>query len=366
MNHMSCLGHLKRLKIVSFGVLFTLLASPVWSVMAQQPAASESAPLMFAHTPLVSDQRKTALGRASTVGQGDNHYRIGPGDLLDVTVFNRPQLSREARVDMRGSIKLPLIEADIQATCRTEGELASEIAALYRDRKYLKTPQVYVTVKDYQSQLVAVLGAVNSPGRFQLQRRIRLLELLVFHAGGPAQNAGSSIRILSTKSSSCEVAAVKALPPDTANTGTEQTIVSYNLEDLLQGDDASNPYVNPGDIVTIPEAKQALIVGNVLRPMAIPLTEPITLTRAIAMSGGTLPDTKSDKIRIVRQLQGGRGTMDIFVDLTAINKRQAEDIALEGGDIVDVPTKIGIQSILKGLFRTMVPMASQLPVRVVR
>ncbi|HLE62552.1 MAG TPA: polysaccharide biosynthesis/export family protein, partial [Pyrinomonadaceae bacterium] len=110
-------------------------------------------------------------------------YQIGPGDILEIRVFNRPQLSREAvRVDARGMIRVPLIEEGIRAACRTETELAKELGKRYLE--YLRNPSIEVFVKEFQSQPVAVLGAVVTPGRFQLQRRVRLLELLSY-AGGP-------------------------------------------------------------------------------------------------------------------------------------------------------------------------------------
>src|SRR6185295_3222545 len=103
------------------------------------------------------------VGFFFTLGQQpvDDRYRIGPGDVLDIRVFNRPQLSREARVDSNGMIQMPLIEGDIRAACRTESELAKDIATLYL--KYQRNPFVNVFVKDYSSTPVAVIGAVEKP-----------------------------------------------------------------------------------------------------------------------------------------------------------------------------------------------------------
>jgi polysaccharide export outer membrane protein len=75
-------------------------------------------------------------------------------------------------------IRMPFIENDIRAACKTEAELAKELGALFLD--YLKAPQVDVFIKEYASQPVAILGAVRSPSRFQLQRRVKLLELISF------------------------------------------------------------------------------------------------------------------------------------------------------------------------------------------
>src|SRR5258708_24669810 len=97
---------------------------------------------------------------------------------------------------------MPLIQDEIQAACHTEAELAREIATRYLE--YLRNPQVDVFIRDYQSEPVAVLGAVRTPSRFQLQRRVRLLEMLS-HVGGPTENAGQSIQIVHTAAvSGCE------------------------------------------------------------------------------------------------------------------------------------------------------------------
>ena len=133
---------------------------------------------------------------------------------------------------------------------------------------------------------------------------------------------------------------------------------------MLQGDPKSNPYLETGDIVTVPEADQVYVVGNVFMPLTISLKEPITLTRAIAMAGGLKQDTSKDKIRVLRQEPGTTIRKEIIVDLSAIEKKRSEDLALAPNDIVDVPTSAG-KSFLRSLVQGVVPSVSQLPVRVV-
>ena len=114
----------------------------------------------------------------------------------------------------------------------------------------------------------------------------------------------------------------------------------------------------------MPLADQVFVLGNVLKPSAIPLKEPLTVSHAIAIAGGTAPSTKKDKIRILRQLPGSTQKQEIFVDLTAIEKNKAVDVALLPNDVVDVPIS-GTKSILRSLLGTVVPTISQLPVRVI-
>ncbi len=337
----------KRLIRISFYIsLLVLTAGIAWAQQSEVSNASQAA---------------TAASSSNSVSgtrSPEDRYRIGPGDVLDIRAFNKPQYSRESvRVDGRGMIRMPLIEGEIQAACRTEEELAREITTRYLE--YLRNPQIDVFIRDYQSQLVSVLGSVRTPTRFQLQRRVRLLELLS-HAGGPNDNAGRTIQIVHTAPPSmCETS---------AQTEPEESAISvldnYKLSETLKGEAAANPYVRPGDVISVSEAEQAFIVGNVLRPSAIPLKERITVSRAIAMSGGTMPDTKGDRVRIVRQPPGSTTKTEILVDLKAIDKQKAEDIVLQAGDIVDVPTS-GAKRLLRSLVGAVVPSVAQLPVRVI-
>ena len=284
--------------------------------------------------------------------EADTRYRIGAGDVLEVRVLRAPELSREAvRVDQLGMIRMPMWDNDVPAACLTEGELAANIAKLYL--RYKRDPHVDVFVKEFQSQPVSVTGAVRAASNFKLQRQVRLLELLSL-AGGPTEKAGQTIQVVHASGPSlCEKANGPAVTDDLG-------LVSYKLSDTLRGMPEANPYVRPGDVVQVLAADQVYIVGNVLRPMAIPLTEPLTVSRAIAIAGGTAPSTKRDKVRIVRQTPGSAGKVEIYVDLGAIDRRKAQDVALMANDIVDVPIS-GTKSILRSLMGGI----SQLPLRVI-
>ena len=123
--------------------------------------------------------------------------------------------------------------------------------------------------------------------------------------------------------------------------------------------------MRPGDIISVPESEKAFVVGNVLKPSTIPLKEPITVSQAIAMAGGLMPDTKSDKVRIIRQLPGSTTKTEIFIDLKGIDKRRAEDVVLQANDIVDVPASGG-KRFLRSLVSAIAPAISNAPVRVIR
>lgn len=335
-------------KIFSLTLLF--VSSSSYALSQQAAAVSTESTLRGAGASNLSKQAEDI--------PADARYRIGPGDVLEVRVARAPELSRDmVRVDQSGMIRLPMLDVDVPAACSTEPELAANIAKLYR--KYKKDPHVEVFVKEFQSQPVAVMGAVRSPAQFKLQRQVRLLELLTF-AGGQAPNAGQTVQVVHAGGSSfCERQGT-----DVMNDSLTSVMVTYNLSDTLQGLPEANPFVRPGDIIQVPEAAQIFVVGNVLKPSAIPLKEPLTVSKAVAMAGGTAPNTKRDKVRIIRQVPGKTTKQEITVDLSAIEKNRAEDVSLLPNDIVDVPVS-GAKRILSSLIGSIVPSVSSLPVRVI-
>jgi polysaccharide export outer membrane protein len=318
------------------------------TTFAQQPADKSRADRSIAATTNPAEVRRAS--------DADDRYRIGPGDVLDIRILDKSNLSRDAvRVEGNGMIRMPLIDTEIQAACKTEGELAKEIAGRYL--KFYRNPQVDVFIKDYRSVTVSIIGFVNEQGRFQLQRRIRLLELLTY-ARGPSTRAGQTINIVHSPP------AIACQPVDSEPEDLATGFSSYKLSDTLAGKPQANPYLRAGDIVTLPEADQVYVVGNVISPRAIPLSEPITLTQAIAMAGGVAKDSKKDKIRIVRREPGSQTKREIMVDLIAIEKKRAEDIALLPNDIVNVQTSEA-RSVLRSLIGGGAQSIMQLPVRVI-
>ena len=288
----------------------------------------------------------------------DEQYLIGVGDVLDIRIFNRPLLSRDSvRVDGRNMIRLPLI-GELRAGCMTESALAEEISHHYLE--YLKNPNVEVFIKDYQSKPVMVIGAVREPGQFQMHRRVRLLELVSL-AGGLTDAADGRMQVKhSSEVPGCAENAVAA-------SSKPVEIEWYDVAKLLKegANTEYSPYVQPGDTINLLEADKIYVVGNVVKPSIIPLKEKITISKAIAASGGTLPDSKLDKVRILRQTgPDAAAKTEILVDLKAINKREAEDVSLLANDIVDVPTSTG-KKFLRGLMNSIGPTASRGAVRII-
>jgi len=331
-----------------------LLGVLVFSISLAAEGGAQEFP-REAEPPRSDDARAVPTGTAA-----DESYRIGPGDVLDIFVSKQPDYSRAGvRVDNNGMIQIPRDDVELKAACKTVREIANEIKDRYR--KYLRNPYVYVEVKDFQSQPVAVIGAVHAPGRFQLQRRVKLLELLTF-VNGPSDSAGGSIQIIRTS----RAAVCDLTPAGSPETAGGEILLAYNLKDTLKAEDSANPYVQPGDIIRISDAEQAYIIGAVKSSAPITLREPVTLSEAVARAGGLAPEANSEKIRIIRQVNGTTAKTEIVANLKAINKRQQEDILLQANDVIDVPGPSGGKKFLDGVMKALVPRMVSYPLGIIR
>lgn len=287
------------------------------------------------------------------------NYKIGVGDIVDVVVSQNDRLSRTGiRVNNTGGIQLPMIDADIPAACMTERELADSVRDRYK--KFLLEPHVNVIVKEFNASPVALIGAVNSPGRFQLQRPVRLLEMLAF-VNGVKQNADAVFIVRNQRMPYCQDSRL-VIPPD-----MDDEIITVPINQALQGTEKGDLWIKAGDIIRIDEKEieRAYIIGNIRAAKEIPLNDPVTLSQAIAMSGGFVDGADQEKIRIKRRTAGSLITTEIVVNYKEINQRKRDDVLLQANDIVDVPGPTGGKKVLRDIMKTIIPTVTQLPLRVV-
>ena len=302
-------------------------------------------------------------GAAVVIGasaQPSGAYQLGPGDVMKITVLKQDLLTQDdARIGNDGKVRLLMLDEPVQAACLTEDAFAAVLTEKYR--KFLLNPQVYVSVKQFNATTIAVIGAVNSPGRFQLQRPVRLLELLTF-VNGPSAAASKELQVLRTSGLVCGNGNTITATPWSAD--AEPEIISLNIKDVLDGASESNLFLRGGDIVRVVEAeqRQAYVVGSVRSATTVNLKEPVTLSTAIAMSGGAAPGAQLEKIKITRQTPGSLSKKDLFVNLKEIREGKHEDLLLEPNDIVDVPGPSGTKKFLKDIFRSIVPVFTRVPI----
>lgn len=274
--------------------------------------------------------------------QGAERYRIGYQDRISVQVFRHPELNQTVEVTPNGTIRLFRLPEPVVAVCKTETELASDIADAYR-KDYLRNPEVAVSVAEQRSQSFAIIGAVEKPANYIINRRIKLLELLAY-AGGPTKEAGSRMTLARTGSTSnCKLGEEKV-------DASDSLFVSFKIKDVLEAKE--NPELRPGDIVTVSNEDSVYVYGNVQRQGPVKFKEPITLMQAIASASGLASAAKKDKIRVFRQKPDSLEREELIYDLGKIAKREANDPYLEANDVVAV-SEDQAKSILQGITRSL-------------
>jgi protein involved in polysaccharide export with SLBB domain len=270
------------------------------------------------------------------------------GDLIDVDVVGSAEYDWRGTITPEGFLSgIGFIDEPIYALCQTEETIARKIEKAYD--KLLRAPKVVVRVLDRSGRPVSVLyGAVKTPQRFQIQRSVRLNELIIL-SGGITERASGEIQIFRPQYLSCQEEK-KSDENKTAVEGENRTsfvstrredngstYINIKITDLLAGKTEANPLILTGDIVTILEASPIYIIGGVASPKQISSRSRMTIARAIATAGGLTKDADPKKILIFRR--NGRESKTIEVDLDAVKAEKAEDIVLQAFDIVDVPQK---------------------------
>lgn len=274
----------------------------------------------------------------------DQDYRIGPRDVIEVRIEDATELSNTYQVNADGTFLMPYLKR-VKAQDRTPEELAKFIADSLRDR-YLKDPQVLVVVKQYYSHTFFIQGSVRKPGVYQMEGHPSLLTLVTV-AGGLAENHGSTAFIIhQVKNKKGDSAAVAPAPvaaksDKTPASGEEEAgefiLRTVNISGLLKGRFEQNTYVEPGDIVNIPQADVFFVAGEVNAPGSFPLSDGTTLRQAIALSQGTTWNASVGNGVIFRQDLATGKRQEIAVDIGAVMKGQKEDVAILANDIVIVP-----------------------------
>jgi polysaccharide export outer membrane protein len=273
----------------------------------------------------------------------EERYRIGFQDKLEIQVFRHPDLTQRVSVNANGTINLFRLPAPIVAVCKTERELADEIAAAYR-KDYLRNPEVNVVAVEQRSQSYAVIGAVEKAGVYFISRPIRLLELLA-QAGGQTDKAGSRVAVARTGSTSnCKI------NENSADGLEDMTLMYFNLRDILEGKE--NLVMLPGDIVSVLDADIIYVYGDVNKQGQVVMKEPITLTQAIASAEGLMSAAEKDNVRVLRQKSGSLEREEFVYNLKEIDKGKVADPFLEPNDVVAVG-RDQTKSILNSIGRSL-------------
>lgn len=264
-------------------------------------------------------------------------YVLGPEDVIDIEVFNVPELTKTVRVANDGTISLSLL-GHVKAAGLTTTQLREELEKLW-NQTYLENPQVSVFVREFHAQPVSIIGAVDRPGIYQLTGPRSLIDMLSM-AGGLAKRASDTpgrwvyVTRKGTFTTPPSVEGMRLVSPDKVEINLRQLLFSH--------ENAMNIDIKPFDTISVSKADLVYVVGAVRRPGGFVLEsrETATVLQALALAEGLGPNAAKGSARIIRKSADGSG-VEIPLDLNKILKGKARDIELAANDILFVPESTG-------------------------
>jgi len=240
--------------------------------------------------------------------------RLHAGDLVAVSVYDAPELTRTVRVDPDGTIRLPLLSEGVKAAGLIPHELEAALADALKSGEILVDPVVKITVVEYNSRPISVMGAVRKPVTFQSDGSVTLLDALA-RAEGLTDEAGPEIVV--TQNEVVQHIAVKQL--------------------IDRADPAVNLRLLGNEEVRVPVAGKIFVLGNIHKPGGFSVRDPAdkTVLKMIALSEGLMPF--SQKTAYIVRRREGEAPQEIPIELAKIMERKDPDVPLEVGDILYVP-----------------------------
>lgn len=270
-------------------------------------------------------------------------YVFGPGDQILVRVLDMDEMGKDPyQIDMRGNVSLPMA-GRVHAGGLTPEGLENAIAD--KLKKFLKNPEVSVTLQEMRSQPVSVLGEVKSPGVYQLRGEKTLLEVVSL-AGGMNVEAGYSIRIARKK----EWGTIP-LPGSHADESGQYYVAEVGVKDLMEArSPEKNILVKPNDVVTVPKGELVYVLGAVKKSggFVLGLHERTSVLQALSMAEGLESSAKTRSAKILRKTGDEDQRMEIAVNLNKILSGGSPDVPLQSDDILFIP----VNGVKRALIRT--------------
>jgi polysaccharide export outer membrane protein len=314
-------------------------------------------------------QRLAVLWQRRSGVSGDADYRVGPGDVLEIGVAGMEELRNiSARVSNEGNISLSFVGA-IRVAGLTEAEIKRNLAERL-EKDFMHDPQVAVQVREYRARQIAITGAVAKPGLYPLTTGAETLQDAISMAGGFTKEAAP--RVLFTAGAFDEFGPKQIVLE--AQAGRKEPAGGVQRQDPIIIDfnrpaqENSQRYlmlpVRAGDFIVVPSGGEVLVEGWVEKPGSYKITPGLTLTGALAAAGGSAFAADTSAVKLMRAGKAGEKVL-FAADVTKIKSGEAPDIAVQEGDIIEVPSSTprafayGIYS----FFSTMVRVGASVPVR---
>ena len=274
---------------------------------------------LAAQTPVTADSPQPAPAKDAPA-QPPSHLlpnsniKLGPGDLIEVSVFGVPDLSTKARISGSGDIYLPLVDY-VHVADLTTDEAQELIQKRLEDGGFVRSPHVSIFVDESASQAVTVVGEVVRPGPYPAIGDRRLFDM-ISAAGGFTDKAGRVVTV--------------------EHRGDPKNKTELQISANLVEDDQSNIEVFPGDTIVVSRAGIVYVVGDVARPSGFRIEDnSITVLKALALAGGSTKTSAMGKARILRET--ANGVQEIPVNLKKMLYAKTPDVALVKGDILFIP-----------------------------
>jgi polysaccharide biosynthesis/export protein len=241
--------------------------------------------------------------------------KLGIGDLIEVSVYNVPELTTKSRLGTNGDVYLPLVDYVHIAGLSVE-EAQALIEKRLSEGGFVKNPHVTLNVDQSASQGISLLGEVARPGVYPVIGEPRLLDV-ISTAGGFTSSAGQSITVTHRNQS--------------------DKPVTVPLSRKLADNPTSNIAVSPGDTILVHKADVVYVVGEVGRPSGFLMdSDNLTVLKAIALAGGTTRLAKMNGVKIIRKGPGGMTLTP--VELKKMLQAKVADLPLKADDILFVPS----------------------------
>lgn len=251
-----------------------------------------------------------------TFAQGEKEYLISKNNLIEISVYNEPDLSKTVRVSARGTITYPLL-GEVSAEGLTAKEFEEKLTKLL-ERDYLVSPQVNVFVKEYSK--ISILGQVKNPGYYELKSGITILEAIAL-AGGFTELADYNKISVTRRDDSG---------------GKDNLIVSAS-EFSGESNRVIDLYAHPDDVITVPELGFISVVGQVKSPGRFSLKVGMTAIEAIALAGGLTDIAAPNATKVIRVSGGKKIIFNVPVASILKGGDKSKDVPLKLGDTIVVP-----------------------------
>jgi polysaccharide export outer membrane protein len=360
----------KRLTFLAVSLCACLLLyPPVSHPQSVQDESNRTGKPVLGVTPEDYNRRLQQLNQSLATPATDSEqgeYRIGSHDLLEINVFEAPDLNRSLRVSAGGEISMPLLGA-VQSSGLTARELEGTLEV--RLRQYMKDPHVGVFVTTVESHPVSVVGAVKKPGVFQIRGTKTVLEMLSM-AEGLSDDAGDEVLVMrgaglhfgsdsNGGSANPDVTASPApqspsqtqMPSGAADDLSYNDTIKINLKDLLEsGDQRFNVAVYPGDIVKVTRGGIIYVIGDVKKPggFVLKTDQNMSVLKAIALAEGLNATAAKSRTKIIRTDEKTGQRFEFPIDLGKVLAGKTPDTPLKPADIVFIPNSSGKTMLYKG------------------